>query len=174
MRRISILFRLSMYFCFYNVCARVESAAMLKLSSRHHKYGGRNATVQVRNLTKTNSRCADCYAINVNDRRRLERIVSGTRVIFSQTESVPCRISRTRSTLIAPDNFYPAATKTICRASRSFQSRAKTSLLLPPATARERSFMRIYESFARKSGRIRRRQGAPDGKNSGHFLFESL
>lgn len=44
------------YFCFDNVCARVESAAMLKLSSRHHKYGGRSATVQVRNLTETNSR----------------------------------------------------------------------------------------------------------------------
>lgn len=80
----------------------------------------------------------------MNDRRRLETYRFWHSRYF--LESVPCRISSARSTLIAPDNFHPAATKTICRASWGrFQSSAKTSP--SSSTSRENAHLRMQREF---------------------------
>lgn len=83
----------------------------------------------------------------MNDRRRLETYRFWHSRYF--LESVSCRISSARSTLIAPDNFHPVATKTICRASWDrFQSSAKTSP--SPSTNRdscENAHLRMQREF---------------------------
>lgn len=116
--------------------------------------------------------------VSVNDRRRLKRIVFEIRVIFPANRIRSLSHFSARSRLSCPIIFIPRLGKQFvaCRLVSVSCKNPRPYLPVDNVDAGERSFtdaMRIYESFARKNGRIRRRQGAPDSKNSGHFLLGS-
>lgn len=138
------------YFCSDNVYVRVESVVP-KLSSRHHKYARRNATMQVRNLTETNGRHAtDCHAVSVNDRRRLKRIIVFLKFALFSCKSNSFLVAFRSARLSRPIIFIPWLRKQFVARRVVFEFHAKISalpFLLDNVETRENAHLRMQREF---------------------------